>query len=406
MKRASDFANRALLACTLRPRLALTSPWWDSLSKDFAREPDPFAFRTGERLQVGFTAASDVVLRTMGACLVGSLALPLGYHPVGLYRGLRDRRFYADLAASGDSSRVFIAPPRAVKMSRRRARMPLFSPDDGVCEDVRFESPFMPLNPNERDRYLAHSANRFAHARHWRHHKGPRATVVAIHGFSADLYHFNEWFFSIRWLYEAGFDVLLVTLPFHGARQSMLAPFSGHGLFAGGTNVINEALAQAVFDIRIYVGALLDAGVPRVGVTGMSLGGLTASLVASAEDRLSFAIPNVPVVSLADLVLEWEPIASFVKLTLAASFKDIRTLRQMLAISCPLAFQPKLPRERLFIIGGAGDRLAPPRHARLLWDHWARPRMHWFPGSHVLHLDRGQYFRAMKAFFGDIGFVP
>jgi hypothetical protein len=132
---------------------------------------------------------------------------------------MRDRRFYADLAASGDASRVFIAPPGAVKMSRRRARMPLFSPHDGICEDVRFESPFMPLNPHERDRYLAHNANRFAHARHWRHHDGPRATVVAIHGFSADLYHFNEWFFSIRWLYEAGFDVLLATLPFHGARQ-------------------------------------------------------------------------------------------------------------------------------------------------------------------------------------------
>jgi len=192
MKRASDFANRALLACTLRPRVTLTSPWWESLPTDFAREPDPFSFRPRERLQVGFSAAGDVVLRTLGACLVGSLALPFGYNPVGLYRGLRDRAFYADLVRTGDASRFFEQPPAAVRMSRRRARMPLFSPDDGVCEDVRFESPFVPLNHHERARYLSHTANRFAHARHWQHHKGPRSTVVAIHGFSADLYHFNE----------------------------------------------------------------------------------------------------------------------------------------------------------------------------------------------------------------------
>jgi hypothetical protein len=86
--------------------------------------------------------------------------------------------------------------------------------------------------------------------------------------------------------------------------------------------------------------------------------------------------------------------------------KDVRAAREMLAPSSPLSFSPRLARERLFIIGGVGDRLAPPRHARLLWDHWGRPRMHWFPGSHVLHLDRGEYFRAMRRFFGDVGFTP
>lgn len=111
----------------------------------------------------------------------------------------------------------------------------------------------------------------------------------------------------------------------------------------------------------------------------MSLGGLTASLVASADDRLAFAIPNVPVVSLADLVLEWEPLASLVKLGLAASFKDIRLLREMLAPSCPLSFKPKLPRERMLIrwcrrsVGAAAARsaalgpLGAPAHALGPW---------------------------------------
>ncbi len=384
----------------------LPEPWWDHLPLDFSDDPDPFTLRRTESLRVGVTAAADVVLRTLGACLVGSMALPLGYNPLGVYRALRDRAFYADMVRGGDPDRFYQRPPRGLRMLKRRARLPLFSPDDGTCEDVRFESPFIPLNPRERDRYLSHARNRFAHARHWRHHRGPRSTIVACHGFSADLYHFNEWFFSIPWLYESGFDVLLVTLPFHGKRQPSFSPFSGHGFFAGGTNRINEAFAQGVHDVRVFIDHLFDSGAPQVGATGMSLGGLTTALLASVERRLAFAIPNVPVVSIADLVLEWEPIASVIRTSLGAIRRDIRVARQMLAPSCPLSFPPRLPKERLMLIGGVGDRLAPPRHTRLLWDHWDRPLLHWFPGSHVLHLDRGGYFRAMKRFLAAIGFVP
>jgi pimeloyl-ACP methyl ester carboxylesterase len=276
-----------------------------------------------------------------------------------------------------------------------------------VCEDLRFLSPFIPQNPRERRPYLRHRGNQFAHARHWRHGDRPRPTVIAVHGFSADLYHLNEWFFSIPWLYREGYDVLLVTLPFHGKRQTRLSPFSGHGFFAGGVSRINEAMAQAVFDLRIFIDHLQhDLGVPRLGVTGVSLGGFTSALLAAVEPRLAFAIPNVPLVSLADLVLEWQPIASFVKVALSATGKTVHDARQMLSVSCPLSYSPRIGRERLMIIGGVGDRLAPPTHSRLLWDHWGRCRIHWFPGSHLVHLDRGGYFRQMRRFLNEIEFAP
>ncbi|MFO0551040.1 MAG: alpha/beta hydrolase family protein [Polyangiaceae bacterium] len=404
---AAGFSDRALAACERVPQRRLAAPWWEHLPTGFYTEPEPFELSRREQLQVGLTAAGDVGLRTLGACLVGSLALPMGYNPVGMYRGLRDRALYTELMSRPDPAGAFFeSPPRPLRVYRTKARMPLFSPKDGSCEDAWFDSPFMAVNPNERRRYASLKGNVRAHARLWRHSDGPRSVVIAIHGFSADLYHFNEWFFAIPWLYKSGFDVLLVTLPFHGRRQPSGSPFSGHGFFSGGTNRINEALAQAVFDLRIYMDWLFASGVPQIGVTGMSLGGLTTSLLASADERLAFAIPNVPVVSVADLVLEWQPIAAVVRGALGVIGKDVRTARAMLAPSAPLSYRPKLPRERLFIIGGVGDRLAPPRHARLLWDHWDRPRLHWFPGSHVVHFDRGEYFRRIRTFFGDIGFRP
>jgi len=58
----------------------------------------------------------------------------------------------------------------------------------------------------------------------------------------------------------------------------------------------------------------------------------------------------------------------------------------------------------LMIISGAGDRLAPPKHSRLLWEHWDRCRLHWFPGNHILHLDQGKYLKDMAQFLRDINF--
>lgn len=95
---------------------------------------------------------------------------------------------------------------------------------------------------------------------------------------------------------------------------------------------------------------------------------------------------------------------SLVRLALERFDLSIEDARHLLAVSCPLTYRPKLPRERLFVIGGVGDRLAPPKHSRLLWDHWGRCQIHWFPGSHLLHLDRGNYLRQIARFLRRIGF--
>jgi hypothetical protein len=85
---------------------------------------------------------------------------------------------------------------------------------------------------------------------------------------------------------------------------------------------------------------------------------------------------------------------------------SLRDVRHGTAIHCALSYQPVIPKERLMIVGGVGDRLAPPKHARLLWDHWKRPTIHWFPGNHVIHLDQGEYLRYMAKFMSRIDFLP
>ena len=57
------------------------------------------------------------------------------------------------------------------------------------------------------------------------------------------------------------------------------------------------------------------------------------------------------------------------------------------------------------VIAGVGDRMAPPSHARLLWEHWGQPTAYYFPGNHALHLDRGGYLRVMAKFLARQGLV-
>ncbi len=109
-------------------------------------------------------------------------------------------------------------------------------------------------------------------------------------------------------------------------------------------------------------------------------------------------------VSLPDLMLEWFPANIPIKAFLKAGGIGVSEARHMLAVHSPLTYPPLIPKKRLMVIAGAGDRLAPPKHARLLWDHWDRPNIHWFPGNHILHLDQGKYLKEIATFLREIGF--
>lgn len=385
-------------------RIMPEQPWWDNLEPSFHKFPDDFYLDLRTQLMVDATAGVDVALRTGVASMISVLALPMSLNPARLLEDHRDRRFYEEMAESGDPARFFRPPPANVTVREQAPGAIAFEPEDGECRLLSFDSPFEAVNPRLRRRYAALERNRTAWAQHWRHNDGPRPTLVVIHGFLADPYWVNSRFLALPWFYKQGYDILLYTLPHHGRRRAATAPFSGHGYFAHGVSHINETVAHSIHDLRIFIDWLRGRGVDKVGVTGISLGGYTTALAASVFDDLHFAIPNVPVVSLVDLIFQWFPAGPIIKTGLRMVDISVRDARHTMAVHCPLTWQPKLPRDRLMIIGGAGDRLAPPKHSRLLWDHWDRCRIHWFPGNHVIHLDQGKYLKEMLSFMRSTGF--
>ncbi|MCB1836106.1 MAG: alpha/beta hydrolase family protein [Alcanivoracaceae bacterium] len=380
----------------------LQSPWWQHLPTDFHRQPDQFDTNRLTRTLVNATAAIDAGVRTGLAGMVSAAALP------GLLNSnqMREERaqfdFYCRFADASSPHEFFREPEKVSRVHRQKAAPWHFRPEDGKVKALHFESPFTPVNPALRDRYLSHSRNRTAWAQHWQHRDGPRPTIIVVHGFVADPYWINTRFLSLPWFYKQGYDVLLYTMPFHGKRQDRLSPFSGSGFFRYGLSHVNEAFAHTIHDLRIFMRYLRDLGVEEIGATGISLGGYTSAMLSCVEDSLNFVIPNVPVVSLIDLMLGWFPLNVEVTGAMRRQGLDITDLRHVTAMHSALNWPSLVPPEKRLIIGGAGDRFVPPKQIWLLWQHWQQCALHWFPGNHLIHLDQGRYLKDMRRFLESV----
>jgi esterase/lipase len=369
--------------------------------------PPRSALSARQRATVGVSAVGDLALRTSVASVVSAAVTP-AVLAANLRRTLgserEDLKFYAELAAEHDPALSFPAPTESPDVTSRRAGRAADRLARATVDNISFRSSFTPVNPAMRRRWNSLTSNNVVHAQHWRHGDGPRPTLCVIHGFMGASYLANGRFFSLPWYYRSGYDVLLYTLPFHGARAEKFSPFSGFGYFAGGLGGFAEAMAQAVHDFRSIVDFLRDTGVERVALTGISLGGYTSALVASVDDRLEAVIPNCPVVTPITMFDEWFPANTLIRLGRRLSSISRDELTAGLAYHCPLNYRPLVPRDRRMIITGLADRMAPPDQAVMLWEHWDRCALHWFPGSHVMHVSQLDYLRRMTSFLRAVMF--
>jgi len=312
---------------------------------------------------------------------------------------LRAHAFYRDPRFLAAPHTFFEEPPAPDGVAERTlGRLA----DGGRCLDLAFASGFTPVYPEARAEFSRFGENRMAHARWWRHRGRPAPTVVCLHGYASGDPRIDRLAFGVRRLYDAGLDVLLFTLPFHGRRKPRDARKSGEAFFARNLARTNEAFAQTMFEVRALMRYLAEAGCGPIGVFGMSLGAYCAALLAAVEPRLAFAIAMIPVASLTDLV--WgEPIHRFRRQETEAHGITLGAFRELWQVHAPLLRPPLVPRERRFVVGALGDRICPPAHAHALWHHWERPKIHWYPGGHLAQFRRGRALREVRGFLRGLG---
>jgi hypothetical protein len=231
-----------------------------------------------------------------------------------------------------------------------------------------------------RARWLRYAPNRTAHAWLLRHDGAPRPWVVCVPGFRMGQPLLDFAGFRAGWLHrELGLNVAIAVLPFHGPRR--VGRRSGDGYLSGDFLDTLHAQTQAIWDLRRLVGWLRREGAPAIGAYGLSLGSYTVSLLAALEPGLDCAVAGIPASCFVGLARNNVP-RSLLALAERTGFPFER-IEELLRVVSPLALRPLLPRERCFIYAGTADRLAPPAQALDLWEHWSRPRLVWYDGSHV-----------------------
>jgi pimeloyl-ACP methyl ester carboxylesterase len=229
--------------------------------------------------------------------------------------------------------------------------------------------------------YLRTSENHWASARLFRREL-PRPVAILVHGYLMGRLSIDERVWPVGYLDTTGLDAALVVLPFHGQRADPTR--SGRPEFPGrDPRMANEGFRQVIQEIRQLAGWLRREGHPAVGVIGMSLGGYAAALAATSETELDFVAPIIPLASLADFALEQGHLAPSPELRA----REFALLERVYAVASPLARKPRVPSERVLVLGGKADRITPLSHAKRLARHFDVP-LTTFRGGHLVQLGR------------------
>lgn len=241
---------------------------------------------------------------------------------------------------------------------------------------------------------------------HWVHERVPaRGTVVALHGFAMGRPRFDAIaLFASRW-YERGLDVVLMTLPHHGARTGPTARFSGERFAVPHVARLSEAVRESIYEVLEVTRWLRESSDAPVGLLGLSLGGyLTALAAGLSQFDLDFAIPMVPPVCIGDLAWRFFRNTAHARRGGASALSQLE-LRTSFRVHSPLAHPLRMPRERVMIIAGRGDRIVPPEHPAALSQHWGEPRVHWFSGSHLAPFGRARIVEAVAGHLESLGIL-
>jgi pimeloyl-ACP methyl ester carboxylesterase len=288
---------------------------------------------------------------------------------------------------------TFFPPPGPVAPTVRRVRE---LPWGGECVELSWASAFQPFDRRAGERYLAQVPNRTAYARLYAK-GGARPAVIAIHGYMGGHWAIEERAWPIRSLCRWGLDVAVAVLPFHGVRAS---PGTGAPPFPGGDpRTTNEGFRQVVTDLRSLAGILRGRGATAVGVMGMSLGGYSTALLATLQADLAFAVPLIPLASVADFARDQGRLGTGENAALQHA-----ALEAANRVVSPFARPSLVPSDRVLIAAAVADRVTPIAHAERLAAHFDVPllRVH---GGHLLQTWRGAGFRAVKEMLRKSGII-
>lgn len=239
---------------------------------------------------------------------------------------------------------------------------------------VRFPSPVV----------SGDEANDTVHAEYFRPTGGPagarRPAVVVLHILGAD---FALSRYLAARLAEEGVAALFVKLPYYGERRP--ADLKEPKRFLS-TDLERSTLAmrQGICDVRraaAWLASRPEVDPERLGVTGISLGGIVSSIAAAVDPTLNRAALLLAGGDLAEILWTMPEAARYREMWIQAgrTKDDLATLTRPFD---PLTYAEGLRGKHVMMIAGAVDEVIPPASAKALWEKAGRPPIRWFDCGH------------------------
>lgn len=236
-------------------------------------------------------------------------------------------------------------------------------------------------------------ANERVHAYLLRHDDGPRPWAVVIHGHGMGESRDIRFLGSKKLFTDLGVNVAHLVLPMHGPRGRVDAH-----KFPGVDPVANLlGVVQSVSDARALIAWIRGESSQPIGVFGISLGGLVASMLAGFEPDLACVVAGIPLTNMSTMLADtvrsrWGDEA------LAEAHLEDPAPVELSRLASPLSFAPVVPADRRFIYAAIGDRLVTARQAEALVRHWGNPTTMWLQGAHILNNVRASRRFVTRAF--------
>ncbi len=182
-------------------------------------------------------------------------------------------------------------------------------------------------------------------------------------------------------LAQHGVAALFLKMPYYGPRRD---PQSPRRMITPDPKETVEGLTQAVLDIRRATAWLarrpfIDPA--QLGIFGISLGGITGALAATAEPRLPTVCLLLAGGDLGRLGWESKEQAKIREVWQAKGGSRDEFLAVLSAVD-PVRYGSNVRGRRVLMMNARDDEVVPRVCTEALWESFGRPDIHWYPGGH------------------------
>lgn len=302
-----------------------------------------------------------------------------------LFRPVSDTCHLLEAYERQSIEELFPAPDRIpdVKITRRW-RLP-----GVVSEDLVFPSLHVPIEPTFRDRYLQqYQAVHRVYARRIRRSSARhRPRLLYLHGYMQPETYIEEFLLLANMSRRLNVEIIQMQVPYHGRRTPDTCRFDGEFFCTADLVRSIEALRQSFLDARTLLSFLLAEDPRPVGIVGVSLGGALTCTLTCLEERFAFSVPIIAHMDLARAVAD-VPVLGRMRRELRSFGWGIERFSKFVDSIGWNTLRPKLSADRILLIAASRDRFFDPHVVKRMWKDWGRPKIRWYPTSHMAFIMR------------------